>query len=107
MSIRKKMRLGAVACVLVATAAGMSTPVLADGAGAFIGGVQYEPFNDMKILKPAWDRHKEAINKAFETTLAEGVEHERKLFYMLFATEDQKEGMSAFAEKRQPDFKNR
>ena len=39
MSIRKKMRLGAVACVLVATAAGMSTPVLADGAGAFIGGV--------------------------------------------------------------------
>ena len=39
MSIRKKMRLGAVACVLVATVAGMSTPVLAGDAGAFIGGV--------------------------------------------------------------------
>jgi hypothetical protein len=35
-------------------------------AAAFIGGVQYEPFNNMKILKPAWDRHKEAINKAYE-----------------------------------------
>ena len=50
---------------------------------------------------------KEAINKAFETTLAEGVEHERKLFYMLFATEDQKEGMSAFVEKRRPSFTGR
>ena len=35
-------------------------------AQAFIGGVQYEPFNDMKILKPAWERHKDAINKAYE-----------------------------------------
>ncbi len=50
---------------------------------------------------------KEAVLKAFETTLAEGLEHERKLFYMLFATEDQKEGMRAFVEKRKPNFKGK
>ena len=50
---------------------------------------------------------KEAVLKAFETTLSEGLEYERKLFYMLFATEDQKEGMRAFVEKRKPDFKGR
>ena len=45
---------------------------------------------------------KSAVNKAYETTLAEGVSAERVLFQSLFATEDQKEGMSAFAEKRAP-----
>ena len=50
---------------------------------------------------------KESVLKAFETTLAEGLEHERKLFYMLFATEDQKEGMRAFVEKRKPEFKGK
>ena len=50
---------------------------------------------------------KEAVNRAFETTLAEGVLFERRLFHASFATEDLKEGMEAFAEKRQPDFKNR
>jgi enoyl-CoA hydratase len=50
---------------------------------------------------------KESINRAFETTLAEGVHFERRLFHALFATDDQKEGMAAFAEKRQPNFKNR
>jgi len=50
---------------------------------------------------------KEAVLKSQETTLEEGVMHERKLFYMLFATEDQKEGMQAFAEKRRPQFRNR
>jgi len=50
---------------------------------------------------------KECVLKAFETTLEEGVMHERKLFYMLFATDDQKEGMRAFAEKRRPDFTHR
>ncbi len=50
---------------------------------------------------------KEAVNKAFETTLGEGVQFERRLFYMLFSTEDQKEGMKAFMEKRKPDFKAR
>jgi enoyl-CoA hydratase len=50
---------------------------------------------------------KEAVNLAFETGLAEGVRFERRLFHASFATEDQKEGMSAFAEKRKPAFKNK
>ncbi|MCG8446179.1 MAG: enoyl-CoA hydratase [Hyphomicrobiales bacterium] len=50
---------------------------------------------------------KEATNRAFETTLAEGVRFERRLFHAMFATEDQSEGMAAFAEKRTPSFKNR
>jgi enoyl-CoA hydratase len=50
---------------------------------------------------------KESVNRAFETTLTEGVRFERRLFHSLFATEDQKEGMAAFAEKRKPAFKNR
>ena len=50
---------------------------------------------------------KEAVNQAFETGLAEGVKFERRVFHATFATEDQKEGMSAFAEKRPPQFKNR
>jgi len=50
---------------------------------------------------------KESINKALETPLAEGLAVERKNFYFLFATEDQKEGMKAFLEKRKPVFKGR
>jgi enoyl-CoA hydratase/carnithine racemase len=50
---------------------------------------------------------KEAINRGFATTLAEGTRFERGQFYSLFATEDQKEGMAAFIDKRKPDFKNR
>lgn len=50
---------------------------------------------------------KNAVNKAFETTLTEGIDAETRLFYMLFATDDQKEGMRAFAEKRQPVFVGR
>ncbi len=50
---------------------------------------------------------KEGVLKAFETPLSEGLEYERKLFYTLFATEDQKEGMRAFMEKRKPEFKGR
>jgi enoyl-CoA hydratase len=51
--------------------------------------------------------NKEAVNAAFETPLAEGLKLERRLFYSLFATEDQKEGMAAFIEKRPPAFNNR
>ncbi|MFQ5430290.1 MAG: enoyl-CoA hydratase-related protein [Phycisphaerae bacterium] len=47
---------------------------------------------------------KEAVLQSFEMPLAAGLDHERKLFYMLFATEDQKEGMKAFIEKRQPEY---
>jgi enoyl-CoA hydratase len=50
---------------------------------------------------------KESVNRAFETTLAEGVRFERRMFHSAFATEDQKEGMAAFVEKRKPEFKNR
>ena len=50
---------------------------------------------------------KEAINKAFELSLAEGLEAERRAFYLLFATEDQKEGMKAFTEKRKPEWKGK
>jgi enoyl-CoA hydratase len=50
---------------------------------------------------------KESVNKAFETTLDEGLQFERKNFYLTFASEDQKEGMKAFVEKRAPDFKGR
>jgi enoyl-CoA hydratase len=50
---------------------------------------------------------KESVNRAFETTLAEGIRFERRLFHSTFATEDQKEGMAAFVEKRKPSFKNR
>ncbi|MCU9955192.1 MULTISPECIES: enoyl-CoA hydratase [Burkholderia] len=56
---------------------------------------------------PAVMMVKESVNRAYETTLAEGVHFERRLFHSLFATEDQKEGMAAFVEKRKPEFKNR
>ncbi|UTI64851.1 enoyl-CoA hydratase [Paraconexibacter antarcticus] len=50
---------------------------------------------------------KESVARAFETTLAEGVRFERRVFHSLFATEDQKEGMAAFIEKRKPNFVGR
>jgi enoyl-CoA hydratase len=57
--------------------------------------------------KPVAMMAKEAINAAFETGLAQGVQFERRIFHSLFATEDQKEGMAAFSEKRQPVFTHR
>lgn len=49
---------------------------------------------------------KESVNRAYESSLAEGVQYERRLFHSTFATEDQKEGMKAFVEKRLPNFRN-
>ena len=50
---------------------------------------------------------KETINAAFEMTLSQGVQFERRLFQSMFTTADQKEGMAAFSEKRKPHFKNK
>jgi enoyl-CoA hydratase len=50
---------------------------------------------------------KESVNRAYETTLAEGIRFERRVFQAMFATSDQKEGMAAFVAKRKPAFKNR
>ena len=60
-----------------------------------------------QLSGPSVQVAKQAVNVAFETTLREGVRFERGVFYALFATEDQKEGMGAFAEKRKPSFRNR
>ncbi|MBV8650095.1 MAG: enoyl-CoA hydratase [Alphaproteobacteria bacterium] len=60
-----------------------------------------------ELSRPVVMMAKEAVNRAFETTLAEGVRFERRLFHSTFATEDQKEGMAAFVEKRKPSYKNR
>jgi enoyl-CoA hydratase len=56
---------------------------------------------------PAMMMVKESVNRAYETTLSEGLRFERRLFHAQFATEDQKEGMAAFVEKRKPAFKDR
>lgn len=50
---------------------------------------------------------KEAVNKSYETHLAEGIHLERRLLYATFALEDRKEGMTAFNEKRSPNYRNR
>ena len=50
---------------------------------------------------------KEAVNRAYETTLTEGILFERRAFHATFGTEDQKEGMAAFGEKRKPEWRNR
>ena len=53
---------------------------------------------------PAAMMVKEAVNRSFEMTLAEGIRFERRVFHAMFATKDQKEGMAAFVEKRPPNF---
>ena len=50
---------------------------------------------------------KDAVNRSYETTLGEGLLYERRVFHALFATEDQKEGMQAFLEKREPQFRDK
>jgi enoyl-CoA hydratase len=60
-----------------------------------------------ELSRPSVLMAKESVNKAYEMTLSEGVKFERRLFHSTFATEDQKEGMAAFSEKRKPNFKGR
>ena len=60
-----------------------------------------------ELSRPAILMAKESVNKSYEMSLAEGIKFERRLFHSTFATEDQKEGMAAFSEKREPNFKNR
>ena len=50
---------------------------------------------------------KNSVNRSYETTLAEGLLFERRVFHSMFATDDQKEGMSAFIEKREPQFRDK
>lgn len=59
------------------------------------------------LSRPAVYMVKEAVDRAYETTLSEGVRFERRMFHAAFAIEDQKEGMTAFVEKRKPQWKNR
>ena len=59
------------------------------------------------LSKPAVMMAKESVNRAYETTLAEGVRFERRLFQAMFASDDQKEGMQAFIEKRKAKFKDK
>lgn len=85
--------------------AGLASRVVAPGAlmetalevGATIAGMSL----------PAVIMAKEAVNRSQETSLAEGILFERRVFYSTFALEDQKEGMAAFVEKRAPAFRNR
>ncbi|WP_285727725.1 enoyl-CoA hydratase [Psychromicrobium xiongbiense] len=70
-----------------------------------------EALNVAKVIasksKPVTMIAKEAVNAAFEMGLVQGVTYERRLFHSVFALEDQKEGMTAFTEKREPDFRGR
>ena len=59
------------------------------------------------MSRPAVLINKESVNRSFETTLAEGIRFERRMFHSTFAMEDQKEGMAAFAEKRKAEWKQR
>ncbi len=60
-----------------------------------------------ELSQPAVKATKEMVNRAFETTLSEGILFERRMFHSMFGTQDKDEGMSAFLEKRQPQWKNR
>ncbi len=88
----------------------------AERAGLVSRVVPTEDLNDQAIevaraiadlSRPSVAMAKECVNRALETSLSEGLLFERRSFHSLFATEDQKEGMAAFSEKRKPHFKNK
>ena len=85
--------------------AGLASRVVADADLVDEAVKAADRIADMAI--PVAAMAKEAVNRAFETTLAEGVRFERRLFQSTFAIDDRKEGMAAFVEKRQPGFNDR
>lgn len=66
----------------------------------FAGKLAKQPPLSLRLIK-------DSVNKAVDSSLYEGMQYERKNFYLLFATQDQKEGMNAFVEKRKPDYQGR
>jgi len=84
---------------------GLASRVLpADG---FMDAVMETAAKVASMSRPVAMMVKEVVNRAYETTLSEGVRFERRMFQSLFATDDQKEGMAAFVEKRKADWKNK
>ncbi len=84
---------------------GLASRVLpADG---FMDAVMETAGKVASMSRPVAMMVKEVVNRAYETTLSEGVRFERRMFQSLFATDDQKEGMAAFVEKRKADWKNK
>jgi len=85
---------------------GMASRVVGEGEGVVVReaiALAVDIAGKSQIVVQA---QKEAVNAAYEQSLSEGLRTERRLFHMTFATEDQKEGMTAFAEKRKPNFTN-
>lgn len=85
--------------------AGLVSRVVA--AGQLLAEVEAVAVGIAAMSLPSVLLAKESVNRAFEGSLEEGLKFERRVFHALFATEDQKEGMRAFAEKREPAFRHR
>ncbi len=84
------------------------TPLVAAVSGYCLGGgCELAMSCDLIIASVATRLAKEAVNRAYESTLQLGLEYERRALYLSFASEDAKEGLSAFTEKRKPDFRGR
>jgi len=84
---------------------GLASRVLS--ADGFMDAVMETAGKVASMSRPVAMMVKEVVNRAYETTLSEGIRFERRMFQSLFATDDQKEGMAAFVEKRKADWKNK
>ena len=78
----------------------VSPELLMEETMKFASRLSKQPPLSMRLIK-------DSVNKAVDSSLYEGMQYERKNFYLLFATEDQKEGMNAFIEKRKPDYQGK